>query len=700
MLQDKEGFIWIATKGGLNTYDGYTFKTFTTDPEDSNSICSNSVSNLLEDSKGRIWIGTYDGGLSVYNKKTGRFLRITHKAGSLSGLSGNRIVSAMTELSDGRILVCPEGASMNIISLPVNANNEPVVTRLNVPGNRKALGIGKDDKGYIWVGCTDASIFIYTPSSNTFEMLTDGLTFTGLIEKTGTRLSARSSQAFFLKPIPSHAIAFLDSTGMLHPGAITFGAGGNMMINNRIPFNTGALGSVLYDFSSLKRGARLNDAVGYNLQTPAKNHQIKCMLLDRSGILWVGMLGEGLYKYRIGSNRFQPILSNLSIQRITILDNDIIYVHGWLDIKSLTGEGLACDNPLKRAVQNSVSTDVLQAQNGEYWAYGLQQKKLFRYSAGFKLMATYGDPVNSTPTEQLQPLIEDSRHNIWVCGANGTLASIDPATGKLSRFVIDVEQNTGTAALAQTTAFYEDRAGVFWLGTEHGFAKLVFTNDTAAPEVVWFKNIPGNSNSLSYNYVSWFMDDPVNPDYLWISTKGGGLNRMEKSTGKFFHYTTRQGLPNDVVYGTLTDNAGNIWGSTNRGLFCMLTGSSKDAAKSAIRVFSTTDGLQADEFNTNAFGKLSNGDLVFGGVNGINIFNPQKVLVTSFTPNVFITGIQIGNTVLAPGDKTGVLRETIEQTHSITLDYLQDVVTLEFSSLDFTAPQQNKYRYQLIGIDK
>jgi len=237
-------------------------------------------------------------------------------------------------------------------------------------------------------------------------------------------------------------------------------------------------------------------------------------------------------------------------------------------------------------------------------------------------VASYPEPVNPTPTEQLQPMLEDSRHRIWVCGANGTLARVDPVTGKLSRFVINVEQNIGTSALAQTTAFYEDRAGAFWMGTEHGFAKLMFTNDTAPPGVQWFKNIPGNINSLSYNYVSWFMDDRVNPDYLWISTKGGGLNRMQKSTGKFIHYTTKHGLPNNVVYGTLTDTAGNIWGSTNRGLFCMLSGSSKNSAKYAFRVFSTSDGLQADEFNTNAFGKLANGDLVFGGVNGINIFNP------------------------------------------------------------------------------
>ena len=85
-----------------------------------------------------------------------------------------------------------------------------------------------------------------------------------------------------------------------------------------------------------------------------------------------------------------------------------------------------------------------------------------------------------------------------------------------------------------------------------------------------------------------------------------------------------------MVYGVLADNAGNIWGSTNKGLFCMLAGKKEEEPE--FRLFSRDDGLQADEFNTNAFAKLTNGNLAFGGVNGLNIFNPQKVLSSNFTP--------------------------------------------------------------------
>ncbi len=695
MLQDKEGFIWIATKGGLNRYDGYSFKVFTTDPHDSSSISSNAVASLLEDSRGRLWIGTYDGGVNVYNKKNGRFLRITQA----SGLSSNRIESDMSELPDGRILVSPQGGSLKIISLPDAGG--PVITSLNLPDGRMAAWIFKDERGLNWITCTDSSIFIFDPCTTGFELLYDGQRFTNQVEKTGKFVSTKFSQAMGPVLIPAMRAGFIDSTGQLQGNIIQAGKNGELSIDHHFPVKTGASGCNFFDFSGIKAGDSMHDVYARNLKTEVRDQNTKCLLLDRSGVLWVGTMGHGIYKYRIRSAAFHAGLPKMSIQRITVWDNGMLYVQGWRTAKLLTPEGEERPNPAAPFISDGLAyTIVLQTKTGESWLYWNDTKKLFRYTADRKLAATYNEPVNTTSTEHLQPLMQDSRGRIWVCGANGTLARIDPATGKLSKFTVNMAQYTGTAALTQTNAFYEDGQGIFWLATEHGFARLEFNGDASPPEVKWFKNIPGDTHSLSYNYVSCLMDDPADAGYLWVCTKGGGLNRMEKSTGKFVHYTTQQGLPNDVVYGVLADQAGNIWGSTNKGLFCMTTAKGKDSGPPVFRLFTTSDGLQADEFNTNAFAGLSNGNLAFGGVNGINIFNPQKVLMSSFKPGVFITAIQIGNRSITPGDETGVLKETIEQTKDIALTYLQDVLTLEFSSLDFTAPEQNKYRYQLVGIDK
>lgn len=697
MIQDKEGFIWIATKGGLNRYDGYNFKLFTNDPQDPNSISSNAVSNLLEDSKGRIWAATYDGGINVYSKKSGRFLRILQRSGDASGLAGNRIESAMFELPDGRIIVCPQGAGLQLISLPGDdIKQAPLISSVNIPPGKIVHGIGQDDKGFIWVGCVGYTIYIFDPAKG-LQLLSDGNTFTSLIEKTGGYLSARYSQVFLLKPDPTADKAFQDSTGKLLPGIISEDASGKRFVYQTIPLPTGRSGSVFYDFTKCREGDSLTKGNRWSLGSQLGKN-IKTLLVDRSGMLWAGMMGFGIYKFPLRNNRFHSSVAGSSMQRLTVLNNDLIYLQGWNHTALLSSGGNAVSNFLLPITRDAPYILIHQASNGDYWTFSLGEKKLKRYSPQLQLLSNWNEPVNPTFTEQLQPLIEDSHHNIWVTGANGSLAKIDAGTGEMTKYLIHVGQLAGTAGLVQTNVFYEDAQGVFWLGTEHGFARLEFTSGIAKPKTTWYKNIPGNPQSLSYNYVSWFIDDPSDKNYLWIATKGGGINRMEKSTGKFNHYTSRDGLPNDVVYGLLADRSGNLWGSTNKGLFCMAAHKNKD--QPSFRLFGTSDGLQADEFNTNSFLTLSDGRLVFGGVNGINIFDPQKVLADNFIPNVYITGLQIGNKTVEPGDETEVLKQTIEQTGAITLTHLQDVVTFEFSSLDFTSSGHNKYRYKLEGIDK
>ena len=125
--------------------------------------------------------------------------------------------------------------------------------------------------------------------------------------------------------------------------------------------------------------------------------------------------------------------------------------------------------------------------------------------------------------------------------------------------------------------------------------------------------------------MSSFLDDPAEPEkFLWVCTKGGGLNRLNKKSGDFFQLTTKSGLPHDVVYGILPDNEGNIWGSTNNGIFCLLKGKTTDSSQWSFRNFSKAYGLQDDEFNTGAYARLPNGQLAFGGVNGLNVFDPQR----------------------------------------------------------------------------
>ena len=709
LLQDKEGFIWIGTKEGLNRYDGYNFKVFTNDPYDPYSISSNNIRTLFEDSKGRIWAGALDAGMNVYDKKSGKFRRIRQQPGNSNSLSGDRILAATIELPDGRIMLAPANNNINIISLPEDyfgKDSIPTITTLEIPDKGRAFGIGKDDKGNIWVGCVDRRIYIFEPGTNTFEMICDGKVFTSAVTKAGTKLWGnrdvfRLDSSFVVRPF--------DTTGRMVPQAITKTQGGKIMMGRFGEPPIGLGNSFFYEIGKWRPGMPISKAISNTYTGALINLQM--VMVDRSGIIWSGTSGFGINKYNLGANRFHHLVPNFSVRNVLPVGKDLVFLGGWKNDQWIKTNGEFAESPLPGELVLNWYMNFLVSKTRDYWIWKVQKLKgqrillysnepsvLVKYDRNGKKIAQH--EIILAGFDERQPMLEDSRGNIWQCGTSGSIVRVNPGTGKISRFDVNNDASRPMLPNSLSTAFYEDGDGSYWMGTEEGFVRIQFKDRNAEkPTLQWYRNNPASSNSLNYNYVSCFMDDPSDKNYLWICTKGGGLNRLDKSTGNFFHLTSKEGLPNDVVYGIMPDSAGNIWGSTNKGIFCLFSNKARDDKKWVFRNFTKSDGLQDEEFNTDAYAKLPDGRLAFGGVNGLNIFNPAEVISEGYTPNVFITDILIGNQPVEPADKTGVLQNTIEQTKEISLTHLQDILTLEFSTLDFTSPLQNKYRYQMVGID-
>lgn len=685
MLQDADDFIWVATKNGLNRYDGYSFKIFTNDPYNIHSLSSNTISKLFEDSKGRIWAGTENAGVNIYDKRTGIFYRVTHIPSNPSSLSGNGI-KAIEEIPDGRILVATDAAGLNIVTITPDLfekDSAPPVTRLSLPNNKQVYGMGKDKNGNIWIGGMDGTIYQFDHKKNSFTPLPGGKLYNnGYLNKDG---SVVINNNLFLDD--GKDIIPLFDTGRWPEGNIIFKPNSALW-----EFHHREL--YFYDISRWKKGAKPN----WNEKLPIDPVTRICypFIIDRSGILWSGSVGYGLRKYHKANTIFTTQAKGNSIRLIVpTAGNDLFlvdYAYKWM---LLTKDTLLTDVFRKIPAVSQIDNFIISSTN-DYWIKS-DKTGYYSYNPATNLLVPYPQVNSNQPFGKKQPFLEDSKGNIWLPGQDGAITIVHKAANKLDSITI----NPGGAKIICTFLF-EDKQGVFWIGTENGFVKIrIANNDFSLPQVQWFFNNSSDRNSLNYNFVSCFLDDPSSPErFIWIATKGGGLNRLDKTNGDFFHLTANDGLPDDVVYGILTDDAGNIWGSTNKGIFCMTATRNAGKATYHFRNFTKTAGLQDDEFNTGAFAKLPDGRLAFAGINGINIFNPASVLQNGYTPNVFITNILVGNQVVLPNDRTGVLQHTIEQTRSITLNHLQDILTLEFSSLDFTAPGQNKYRYQLVGIDE
>ena len=685
LLQDAEGFIWVATKNGLNRYDGYGFKIFTNDPYNNHSLSSNTIVKLFEDSKGRIWAGTENAGINFYDKKCGIFFRIKHDEKNPSSLSGNSI-KAIEELPDGRMLIATDIAGLNIVSITndfLKKEAAPPVTKLSLPGNTQVYGIGKDKNGNIWIGGMDGTVYQFNDKKNSFRLLPNAKLYNnGFLNKDGTIVI---NSNLFLDD--GKNIAPLFDTKRMPEGNIIYRPNSKLWELHHREFH-------FYDISRWGKGTQLD----WNEQLPIDSSTRICypFIIDRSGILWSGSVGYGLRKYNSTNAIFTTLAKGNSIRLVIPTANNelflVNYGYKWMYLKR--------DTQITDAFKEIPAVDqidnILISSKNDYWIKS-DRTGYYSYNPGTRSLIAYPHINSNQVFGKKQPFLEDSNGNIWLPGLDGMISIYNKAASKLDS--INIKKGSDKILC---TALFEDKAGVYWIGTENGFVKIVLSNSNrSSAQVQWFYNNSNNRNSLNYNFVSHFLEDPIAPEkYLWISTKGGGLNRFDKITGDFFHLTKKDGLPDDVVYGILTDDAGNIWGSTNKGIFCMTMNMNKNTPSFSFRNFTKTAGLQDDEFNSGAFAKLPNDNLAFGGINGLNVFNPSEILKSGFTPNVLITSILAGNEVVMPNDKTGILRQTIEQSPSITLNHLQDILTLEFSSLDFTAPSQNKYRYQLAGIDK
>jgi signal transduction histidine kinase/DNA-binding response OmpR family regulator/ligand-binding sensor domain-containing protein len=688
ILQDKEGFIWVATKNGLNRYDGYDFKVFSNDPYNSHTLSSNTIIKLFEDSKGRIWAGTENAGVNIYDKKNGKFYRILHSASDPRSVSGN-VIRYIEEMSDGRMLVSADEAGLNIVELTndfFEKNAAPVITRLTLPNNAQVYGMGKDKNGNTWIGGPDGSVYRFDPLNNNFIKLNNGqLLNNGYFTPDGSILI--NSNLFLSDGKDIYPLFDINKTPA---GNIIFRPREKPWINHHREV-------YFYDVSKWEPGK----AVQWNVQLPATTKIIYPFIIDRSGMIWTGTVGYGLRKYNTAASKFKAQFPGYSVRWIIPVASDNVFIgdygYGWRRLKSDSIE----NNPFNKISSVTEIDNIIISKTGDYWIKS-DNKGYFKYNPSSGKLIPF-PAINYFYGEgDKQPILEDSKGNIWFSGLGGKFIRLIEATGRIDSFSINTNAAKPILSKAICTALYEDKQGVCWIGTQEGFAKLTFGNiENALPEIKWYYNNSNDRNSLNYNNTSCLMDDPAEPNkYLWICTKGGGLNRLNKNTGDFFHLTSKEGLPDDVVYGIVPDDAGNIWGSTNRGIFCLTANKDKDTTRWVFRNFTKAYGLQDDEFNTGAYARLPNGNLAFGGVNGLNIFNPKEILAAGFTPKVFITTIMVNNSPVAAGDNTGVLQSNIEETQSITLNHLQDILTLEFSSLDFTAPIQNRYRYKLEGADK
>lgn len=715
IIQDSKGFLWIGTEDGLHRYDGYEFEKFVYNATDSLSLSHNNIYTLFIDSSNRMWIGTLGGGINMYDFSTNTFVNLRNKPEHFNKLK-NTHIRAICEDKDKNIWI---GGYNGIEKFNYTKKTfSHIASHHNKKNNLTSAyiwGMVCDDNNSVWVATMRGLNKIDAENNKVVAYFDIVDTANGLLnQNTWSIASLRDS--LLLIGTPDGLSIFNTKneifTNYTHEIDNTKSLGGNDVFafcpRPSGNFWVGMLDSGLDFFDAQKKHFTHYVHNKYNTTSLSCN-SVKSIYTDRSGILWVGTLYGGLNKLNLANHKFDHFRTNILDNNS--LNNDIvktiyedkdgnIWIGTWgggvnyYKTKEDLFYHFSYDENNKESFPDDFVHSLFVDSQGLVWVG--TRKGLVEFDPNTKKSILYPKGVNNsnaTLDGYIHAFFEDKNGNILI-GCETGLNVLNKETRKFVKY-FNHRESSNLFSSCDIRAIHKDSNDVFWLGTYNGgLNKIIFKkNGITVVSTTFYRHAFGDSTTISNDNV-WCIHQ-AKDGFLWLGTSDG-LNRFDMKNEKFTHFTTKDGLPGNVIYGILSDDNENLWISTNTGLAKFNTNTN------SIIKYSEKDGLQSIQFNDGAHHKGNSGFMYFGGINGFNRFEPKQIKNSQYVPPIYISDLKINNKSVTVGTQNGrqILTKTIEETDFIELSYFDKVITFEFVSLHFTNSDKVKYAYTLNGFDK
>lgn len=730
ILQDSRGFLWFGTDDGLNKYDGYNFTVFYHQAGDSNSLPHNQIRALLEDSEKRLWIAT-TGGLACMDLKTYRIQTYPLEA-PFQSASDKRDIRALLLDRFGDLWLGTRSNGLYRAELPGGQSPpqslvfEHFVSLPNTPQSlcsNEVEAILETSDGNLWVGTENGVSRVERQQRNDFSFTTfqhiqgDSRSLshndieTLFQDRSGSLWIGGSgglSRFDFASETFDNFLAVADESGQF--GNIVW----SIFEDSDDQFWIGTLdGLALFDRQKMTAQFFRYDPVN---RRSISNSVIQAIIEDHSGVLWIATAGGGVNKLNSHRAQFRHYLNgprddgNLVSRSITALFEDpdgTIWAgtleHGLfcLHFKD-DGPGQAYHAPeIRQFSQQTGTANGLSHNNilsitgdsaGNLWigTWGGGLNYFDRKSATFRVYRHEPNNPQSLrdPEDEVRALLVDSRQRLWA----GTDAGLHLMTGTPTEPTFRVYQHDPADPQAlpgnNILHIFEDSKSQgrrLWISTLSGFSRADI-DDQMNIRFTRYTDAIGPAGNIGDNAILNIHEDTLR-NVLWLGTFGGGLVRFDIENRKFSRMNSRDGLPNDIVYAIMSERGPHLWISTNRGLARF----NPDDPARTVYHYNLSDGLQSDIFSANAALRSRSGQLLFGGINGLNAFYPEDVTVNRYKPPIIITHFK-------EFDK--VIRHDITRSDTLQLSHNDNFFSFEFSALDFTNPSKNRYAYKLEGFDK
>lgn len=661
VAQDSLGFIWFNTEDGLNKFDGREITNYYLPFNDLKREVKYISGELFTDRLGKLWVVANSGKLSQYQPKTDTFHEVSKFEQVITisqdsdlnyyiGTYGQGLFKIDYKTKDTIQILKPKDNHFAVCSF-VETDDKTILATTD----DGIIEIDKDD--YEFIELAKETIF------SRFAKSKNGDVYLGSYEK-GLYIKTKANRGF--KP-------FIGFENQPLPGNIIVK---DLLVDRRdwLWITTESHGVFLVDFK-LKTVQNFS----YNKNDPfaLSSNSMFFLFEDNSGTIWMGTEGAGVCYYDSYLNKFNLLTDDQVPQNVHI---DVIRAIAtdnknniWVGTE---GKGLTKINPSNQDyfTYTTKNSDLLGDrivslfyEDGNLWIGHLD--------LGLQLMDDSGKMTSFRETIPFTVLkmFKDRSNRMWFCTNQG-LIQFDKNKGIVKKFT---SSNSGLASNYYVSTIEQDINTVeqgdnntLWVGTEFdGLYRLDIKENK-------FYSIDGITDRIFSLYYNNFR--------LWIGTNGKGLKSYNIKDGSIRTYSKKEGLANDIIYGIVPDSDGNLWISSNKGISKLVV---ENDSISDIKNYSNYFGLQSYEFKAGAYHKDKNGTIYFGGVKGLNWFNPQQLKTNPIPPKTALTKLEVFN-------------KEIPFTQDLKLSHNQNTLSFSFSSLQFSQPELNKFKYRLVNNDE
>jgi signal transduction histidine kinase/sugar lactone lactonase YvrE len=658
IVQDKRGFLWIGTSDGICRFDGYNFVSYRGDVSDSSFFTGSIYSKFYCDSNGKLWAISQNG-VGVYDRISDRFTPLFLHPGSFGsyncflGEDSFHVFAGITQYGILKI-----NKYTHQVTAITNDILKPVFSWL----------VGVICNGEVWIAGNRSNSHIYNLKTGELSKLSP-VDIMAMMDYNDSEIVAASYNEVYLFKKKGHSYkTVIRALGEKKMKSVT----GILRIpDSRLMIATSE-GVYYIDTKSW--------SIQKHVQSFVEGQQhaykyVQCIYRDRSGNIWLGTNGDGLKKLTAPYKRFKqytPLRAKSTLVKAIYADNKNLYVGYY-------GNGIDIFNRDTGLIK-SVATNKNPTKTSSVLAItALDSERLIFQNGSVAPFATYVSDVGvknisgvfqkALPQKKLltgYPFFIHRDNIVYSNLGDNCLISFDASNPhalnpKLLHCIPDEVLSCG----------FRDKSGTLWLGTFRG----VFYIENNV-----LKKVPLREQA----YIKAIDED--NDGNIWLAaTRGIYVLGPGKQQIRF--YNESNGLSNQFVYGLLRDDGGNMWLSHNKGLSMFNT-----KAKTFTH-YEREDGLQSNEFNTGAFFKAADGELFFGGINGVTSFDPREIRQNPHAPEVVITSIKLF-------DMPMKVDTAYWNIHSLSLPHSQNSLSFEFAALEFTTPRKNQYAYMMEGLDQ